>query len=201
MFHIPLIKARLQSLKEKNPNLSGVRIFFIILVGVWRVFIAKLYLRNCTYVGKVVSVNGKPIVGNLGEMHIHDEVRIWSVISRAQLYTGEQGKLIVGKESSLNGVHIDARELVEIGERVRIAPYTIIMDSDFHDIKDHNKDGPSSPIYIEDDVWIATRATILKGVRIGKGSVVATGSIVTKDIPPYCVAAGTPARVIKKIDI
>ncbi|MCB0494113.1 MAG: acyltransferase [Cyclobacteriaceae bacterium] len=201
MLHIPLIKSRLKLLKEKNPNLSNLEIFNIILVGAWRVLLAKIYLRSCNQIGKVVSVNGKPIIGNLGEMYIDDEVRIWSIISRAQLYTGENGKLVVGKESSLNGVHIDARELVEIGERVRIAPYTIIMDSDFHDLKDHNKEGPSSPIYIEDDVWIATRATILKGVRIGKGSVIATGAIVTKDVPPYCVAAGTPARVVKKIEM
>jgi maltose O-acetyltransferase len=201
MLHIPLIKSRLKLLKEKNPNLSNLGIFNIILVGAWRVLLAKIYLRSCNQIGKVVSVNGKPIIGNLGEMYIDDEVRIWSIISRAQLYTGENGKLVVGKESSLNGVHIDARELVEIGERVRIAPYTIIMDSDFHDLKDHNKEGPSSPIYIEDDVWIATRATILKGVRIGKGSVIATGAIVTKDVPPYCVAAGTPARVVKKIEM
>lgn len=200
MLYIPLIKSRLKLLKEKNPNVSTTKLFFIILTGAWRVFLAKVYLRSCNKIGKVVSVNGKPIIGNLGEMYIGDEVRIWSIISRAQLYTGEKGKLIVGKESSLNGVHIDARELVEIGERVRIAPYTIIMDSDFHDLKDHNREGPSSPIIIEDDVWIATRATILKGVRIGKGSVIATGAIVTKDIPPYCVAAGTPARVIKIIE-
>jgi acetyltransferase-like isoleucine patch superfamily enzyme len=55
-------------------------------------------------------------------------------------------------------------------------------------------------LHIEDDVWIATRVTILKGVRIGKGSVIAAGAIVTKDVPPYCVAAGTPARVVKKIE-
>src|SRR5690606_1472373 len=111
-----------------------------------------------------------------------------------------QGKLIVGKNSRLNGVHIDARHLVSIGENVRIAPYTIILDSDFHDVKDHFSDGPAYPVYIEDNVWIATRATILKGVRIGEGSVVAAGAVVTKDIPPYSIAAGIPAKVIKRID-
>ncbi len=147
----------------------------------------------------MVSVNGKPIIGNAGQMIFGDEVRIWSTIVQAKLYTGRKGKLIVGRNSRLNGVHIDVRELVHIGENVRIAPYTIILDSDLHDVKDHFSDGISKPIYIEDDVWLATRCTILKGVRIGKGSVVATGAVVTKDIPPYCVAAGVPARVIKKI--
>ncbi len=145
----------------------------------------------------MVSVNGKPVIGNLGEIVLGDEVRVWSTIVQAKLYTGKKGKLIVGRNSRLNGVHIDARELIQIGENVRIAPYTIILDSDFHDLKDHFADGASQPIIIEDDVWLATRCTILKGVRIGKGAVVATGAVVTKDVPPRSVVAGVPAKVIK----
>jgi hypothetical protein len=109
-------------------------------------FLPRIYLRSCNHIGKLVSVNGKPIIGNLGEMTFDDEVRIWSNIERSKLYTGKSGKLIVGRNSRLNGVHIDARELIHIGDTVQIGPYTIIMDSDFHDLKDHSKDGPSSPI-------------------------------------------------------
>lgn len=52
-------------------------------------------------------------------------------------------------------------------------------------------------IVVEDDVWIGTGAIILKGVKIGRGSVVAAGSVVTKDTPPYSIVAGNPAKVIK----
>jgi acetyltransferase-like isoleucine patch superfamily enzyme len=200
MLSIPLIKTRIKEYKEKYPEESALGFIYTIIQGTWRVILARIYLRSCNHIGKLVSVNGRPIIGNLGEMTFADEVRIWSNIERSKLYTGKHGKLIVGRNSRLNGVHIDARELIQIGDTVQIGPYTIIMDSDFHDLKDHSKDGPSSPIYIEDDVWIATRVTILKGVRIGKGSVIAAGAIVTKDVPPYSVAAGTPARVVKKIE-
>jgi acetyltransferase-like isoleucine patch superfamily enzyme len=200
MLSIPLIKTRIKEFKVKNADVSALGFIFTLIQGVWRIFLARIYLRSCNHIGKLVSVNGKPIIGNLGEMSFDDEVRIWSNIERSKLYTGKSGKLIVGRNSRINGVHIDARELIHIGDTVQIGPYTIIMDSDFHDLKDHSKDGPSSPIHIEDDVWIATRVTILKGVRIGKGSVIAAGAIVTKDVPPYCVAAGTPARVVKKIE-
>ena len=200
MLSIPLIKTRIKEFKAKNADVSALGFIFTVLQGVWRIFLARIYLRSCNHIGKLVSVNGKPIIGNLGVMTFDDEVRIWSNIERSKLYTGKSGKLIVGRNSRLNGVHIEARELIHIGDTVQIGPYTIIMDSDFHDLKDHSKDGPSSPIYIEDDVWIATRVTILKGVRIGKGSVIAAGAIVTRDVPPYCVAAGTPARVVKKIE-
>lgn len=200
MLSLPLIKSRIKEYKDRNTDVSTFRFLFTLFQGTWRVLLARIYLRSCNHIGKLVSVNGKPIIGNLGVMTFEDEVRIWSNIERSKLYTGKNGKLIVGRNSRLNGVHIDARELIHIGDTVQIGPYTIIMDSDFHDLKDHSKDGPSSPIYIEDDVWIATRVTILKGVRIGKGSVIAAGAIVTKNVPPYCVAAGTPARVVKKIE-
>lgn len=56
------------------------------------------------------------------------------------------------------------------------------------------------PVIIEDDVLVGANAVILEGIRVGKGSVVAAGAIVIEDVPPYTVVAGTPARVIKKID-
>ncbi len=200
MSSIAIIKGKLDNYKAQNPGSSTWDFVMNIIRGGWRIFLAKIYLRKVTRLGKMVSVNGKPIVDNQGEMIFGDEVRVWSPIVRAQLYTGKKGKLIVGRNARLNGVHIDARELVQIGENVRIAPYTIILDSDFHDTKDHFSDGASSPVIIERDVWIATRATILKGVTIGHGSVIAAGSVVTKSIPPKSVAGGVPARVIKKID-
>lgn len=58
----------------------------------------------------------------------------------------------------------------------------------------------AKPVIVEDDVLIGANAVVLEGVTIGKGSVVAAGAIVTKDIPPYSVAVGSPAKVIKQID-
>jgi acetyltransferase-like isoleucine patch superfamily enzyme len=55
-----------------------------------------------------------------------------------------------------------------------------------------------SLIVVEDDCWIAANAVITAGVRIGKHSVIAAGAVVTKDIPPYCVAVGNPAKVLKQ---
>ncbi len=192
------VAAKLKSFREENPDASLFAFGLNIWRGAWRVLMAKIYLRSCK-IGNLVSVNGRPVIDNQGEMEFGDEVRIWSTIIQAKLYTGKNGRLIVGRNSRLNGVHIDVRELVVIGQNVRIAPYTIIMDSDFHDLNNHFADGASKAIIISDDVWIATRSTILKGVTIGKGAVVATGAVVTRDVPDYSVVAGVPAKVIKKL--
>ncbi|MGA9289777.1 MAG: DapH/DapD/GlmU-related protein, partial [Anaerobacillus sp.] len=58
----------------------------------------------------------------------------------------------------------------------------------------------ASPVVIEDDVVIGANAVVLEGVKVGKGAVVAAGAIVTEDVPEYSLVAGTPARVLKKID-
>ncbi len=110
----------------------------------------------------------------------------------------------IGKNSSLNkGVIIDGSGGVEIGNGVRIAPYTVFnsVDHNYNDegkeIKDSNYIG--AKITIEDNVWIGTHAVINKGVIIGKGAVIAAGAVVTKDVEPYTIVGGVPAKTIKKI--
>lgn len=65
----------------------------------------------------------------------------------------------------------------------------------------HSRVHYNEPIVIEDDVWIGSGAVILPGVRVGKGSVVAAGAVVTKDVPAQTLVGEVPARIIKKIDI
>ena len=108
-------------------------------------------------------------------------------------------------------MHIGANESVVIGNRVLIASKVFISD---HDHGAYGKDGQhtdpriapwdrpifSSPVVIEDDVWIGESVSVLAGVRIGRGAIIGAMSTVTKDIPPYCIAVGSPARVIKKFN-
>jgi len=76
------------------------------------------------------------------------------------------------------------------------------MDSDFHDLSPEGRHfGPASaePVVIEDNVFIGSRAIILKGVTIGRDSVIGAGSVVTRSIPPRTVAAGNPAKVLRPL--
>lgn len=110
-------------------------------------------------------------------------------------------KLVIGDYSSINrGTIINCGGGVKIGKNVLIAPNVIIYSQN-HNYKDktiHIKD--QGYIYketiIEDDVWIAAGCIILPGVRVGKGSVIGAGSVVTKDVGEYRIVVGNPAKSI-----
>jgi acetyltransferase-like isoleucine patch superfamily enzyme len=109
---------------------------------------------------------------------------------------------LVAKEYSFINIGCVLDSKVELGRYVMLAPYVAIVGGD------HLFSIPGLPIIfsgrpegvqvtiIEDDVWIGFRATILAGVRIGRGAIVGAGSVVTKDIPPYEIYAGVPAHKI-----
>jgi acetyltransferase-like isoleucine patch superfamily enzyme len=115
------------------------------------------------------------------------------------------GNITVGTNVGFNyGVWIAANKHKDggifFGNNVLVGPYTIIHSGN-HRFKDASlpifKQGfEYNIITIEDDVWIAAHCTILSGVKLGKGCVVAAGSVVTKDVPAYVVVAGVPAKII-----
>jgi acetyltransferase-like isoleucine patch superfamily enzyme len=107
-----------------------------------------------------------------------------------------------------NGVHISPGViiddvypcLVKIGDRVSLAGNNFILTHS-KPMKFHSKVSASyrAPVIIEDDAWVAIGVIVLPGVRIGRGSIIASGSVVTKSIPPFVLAAGSPAIVKKDI--
>ena len=121
-------------------------------------------------------------------------------------------KLIeIGNNVQINDdVHIATVEKIKIGDDVLIASKVYITDHNHGNYKGDNQDSPFStpnsrkiytkPVIIEKNVWLGEFVSILQGVTIGEGSIIGTMSVVTKDIPPYSIAVGSPARVIKKYD-
>lgn len=108
--------------------------------------------------------------------------------------------LEVGNNVSLNGCIIQCATSIKIGNNTSVPAGTLVQDTDYHPCYD--KEGKpkcyQKPITIGNNVWIASRCIILKGVTIGDGAIIASGSVVTKDIPPYCLAAGNPAKVVRE---
>jgi maltose O-acetyltransferase len=92
-------------------------------------------------------------------------------------------------------VKLDGRGGLTIGQSVSIAPEVCLLTAD-HDPTSATFAGRTAPIVIEDFAWLGTRAMVLPGVTVGTGAVVAAGAVVTKDVPPYAIVGGVPARVI-----
>ena len=121
-------------------------------------------------------------------------------------------KLIkIGKNVEINDdVHIAAVEYVEIGDDVLIASKVYIADHNHGSFKGDTQDSPitkpnsrkiyTNPIKIEKNVWLGEFVCVLQGVTIGEGSIIGAMSVVSKSIPPYSIAVGSPAKVIKKFD-
>ncbi len=161
---------------------------------------ARLYLRKAFHLGRLVGVRGRPYVVADGRIEIGDRVRIYSYLHRTELNVGRGATLSVGDDTFINnGVVLSCRKELRIGARCQVAPQVIVMDSDYHEVDDRTGEAKEAPVVIEDDVWLATRAMILRGVTVGRGAVVAAGAVVTKDVPPYTLVAGVPARTVRSL--
>jgi galactoside O-acetyltransferase len=121
------------------------------------------------------------------------------------LSAGGEGRLEIGERVNLNtAVHVNAsvRGHVRLGDGVIIGPYAVLRASD-HVTADPERPirlqgHTSGTIVVEDDVWIGAHVTVVGGVRIGRGAVVAAGAVVARDVEPYTIVGGVPARFIKK---
>lgn len=90
---------------------------------------------------------------------------------------------------------LDGRGGIEIGENVVIASHSLLVTAD-HDPQDPSFAGRLGPITIHDRVWIGTRVLVFRDVRIGEGAVVAGGAVVTRDVDPWTIVGGNPAKKI-----
>lgn len=128
------------------------------------------------------------------------------------------GKITVGENTYIGPeTSLQSKERITIGNNVIVANNVILLDNNNHPTSSEMrmkmsacqdfindelwtwKYADSAPITIEDNVWIGRDARILKGVTVGKGSIIALGAVVTRDVPAYSVAAGNPARVVKQL--
>lgn len=161
------------------------------LAGLW-------FSRKFTNHGILVVTETRPfpkVINNGGTI----------TAENCQFYSGvrieirNNGNLFIGNGTYINrNTLIVVEEDVSIGRDCKIAWDVIIMDSDLHPL--NSETVKHDPVTIEDNVWIGCRSIILKGITIGKGAIIAAGSVVTKDVPPYTIYGGSPARYLADVD-
>jgi len=113
-----------------------------------------------------------------------------------RLYLVGPGRFFIGDHTHINpGCLVDYRAGVDIGDNVSIS-HRVMLITGGHDVRSPNFKEVDLPIRIGDHVWIGAGATVLKGVTIGEGAVVAAGAVVTRDVAPYAIVGGIPAKPI-----
>lgn len=141
--------------------------------------------------------NGSLIVGKNSRIDVFGGN--FSIKSGAFVEVKDGARLILrgGGGYASRNLQIECRSEIDIGASVAIGPDVIIRDNDGHPTVPPSGE-PSRKVKIGNKVWIGARSIILKGVTIGDGSIVAAGSIVTRDVPSKVIVAGSPAKVIRE---
>jgi maltose O-acetyltransferase len=153
---------------------------------------APVHLRHCDEVGARVRTVGRPSVENLGRIRVGPDAIINSIPFAVRLATSPRGSIEIGRHFIVNYVASIASDAsVVLGDRVTVGPYARVCDYE------GDPAGAPAGVVIGDDVWLTIRVTVCKGVRIGAGTIVTAGSVVTQDLPPHVIAGGVPARVIR----
>ena len=171
----------------------------------------KLYMRGVDF-GKNIRFTGFPLVHRVPDSKIkigdncmfnssrHSQpIGIYRPCAFVTLNKGAE--IIIGKNSGATGVSIVASRNVTIGNNVIIGAFCTLIDNDFHN-PDPNKRKTivAKPIVIEDNVFLGFNCFVLKGVTIGKNSVIGANSVVISNIPPNSFAMGNPCKIIVERD-
>jgi len=209
-FAIGLRRARLPAIRPLGAVLYYGRDIWL---GAWGIVRARLVweqmLRFRCRVGRNVQLEGMPYIYGDGNIVIGDNVRIgnrngWIV----GLKVFPDAQLEIGDDSVIGYLNLfSVAKSVRIGKHCVFAGEVKILDNNSHSLDFEQRrvnaalrPDEVAPVVIEDDVWLGANCTVLKGVTIGQGSVVAAGAVVTRSVPPFTVAAGNPARIIKQIE-
>lgn len=189
-------------IKYWNKKISGLPHFLFVLINVviikiFEIILSKIYAFSFDTCGKQFSIQKGTVIRYPGNISIGKNV---SIGRNVEVFSeSKNGRMIIGNNSDINkNCQIDFTGNLEIGSNVVISETTVVLTHD------HGYNPRSEPIrsslIIEDNVWIGQNVMILPNVkRIGHNSIVAAGSIVTKEVPKKCIVAGNPAKIIKRL--
>ncbi|MBE7025923.1 MAG: acyltransferase [Ruminococcaceae bacterium] len=137
----------------------------------------------------ILKKNGTISLGDRVVLHKGCKLSAWGTDGPAKIRIGS--RTYIGDRTEIH-----AGQSVTIGDGCDISWDCCIMDRDYHKLGSEKE--IFAPVTIGNHVWIGCKSTILKGVTVGDGAVIAAGSVVTRDVPPRTLVGGNPARVLKE---
>lgn len=180
-----------------------------------RMFKRRQFKKSATFVEGLKTVNIGPTAFCQNKTGKKDNIKIGHHcdIHARIIAAGNDGRINIGNYTTIRGGYIGSVESIVIGNHVIISNNVTIYDNNNHPTDPDSRklmcesgfysdlwnweNSVHKPVVIEDNVWIGEHSTILKGVTIGVGSIVAAHSVVTKDVEPYTIVAGNPAKTVK----
>ena len=162
--------------------------------------------NNMSIMGRISVIGqGKIVIGDNFCMTSGEHINPISANMQASFFTDSPNAQIqIGDNVGMSSTRIWIHNGLTVGNNVKIGGGVLLIDTDCHPVdylvrRNSNEGTCSSPIVIEDDVWIGAQSIVLKGVTIGARSIIGAGSVVTKSIPSDCIAAGNPCKILKKM--
>jgi len=167
-----------------------------------------MFRSMCAQVGERLYLELTPAVSGHVKITVGDDVRISGALSIACGRVIDDPELVIGNRVFLgHGVVLRPNRKIEIEEDVLVAGGCYLSDSDDHPLDRASRvagfPAPAErikPILIRRGAWLGRNACIFKGVTVGEGAVVGAASVVTRDVPPFTVVGGNPARVLREIE-
>lgn len=160
----------------------------------------KLRRRPIEWSGKGYFYEGWPILRVEGPMDLGTNPLLRGGPVRVRLHSWPTGKIEFGLEVGINfGSEISAAVSVKIGDYARLGPYVTIYDTNFHRVNEGDET-KMAPVVIGRNVWIGRSSLILPGVTIGDHSVIASFSVVNRDVPDRTIVAGNPAKPVGTVE-
>jgi acetyltransferase-like isoleucine patch superfamily enzyme len=183
---------------------AGAEVWRRVIAGIlWK----PMFMARCRRVGRRLQLEQLPYITGAGIIELGDDVRISGKIGITfNDRFAEAPRLVVGDKTFIGtGSRFSLACRITIGKNCLLASGVSIRDNDGHPLDPEQRGQglaipaeSARPVTIGDNVWLGRGCQILKGVTVGDNSVIGIGSLVNKDVPANCVAAGHPAKVIRE---
>lgn len=161
---------------------------------------AQISIRRKARLPLSVRLFGRIFFTAGGDVEFGNGVCLVGQVIPIEIVSHKGSYISIGDHTFINyGASITAYQQVKIGRHCLLGHHLRIIDRNEHGLRHRDVAPPAAPVLIEDHVWIGAHTIVLPGVRIGRNSAIGAGSVVTRDIPPNCLAVGNPARVLRQI--